>query len=445
MSELKIVIESLGKAFDEFKAANDERIKQIEAKGSPDPLTTEKVEKLNKQIADLQQQVRDVEKAAARPPLGGNDMAHAAKVREQAAKFFSARTRKRIRPTDAALDVEGYLKYCDAFDSLIRGNLHIDALAPDVRAAMQVGSDPDGGYFVPPTIATEIEKRIYDTSPMRNLARVVTIGTGAWEAPYQSSKGTSGGWVGERAARAATGTPTVGMQRIPVHEQYAYPEVTQEMLDDAMVDVEGMLTMETSEEMARQENLAFVTGNGVTKPRGFLDYGTASVTTADATRAWGVLQYIPIGAAGAFPNDGGTPPADVPDALISVVAALNPAYRQGAVWTMNRATEAATRKLKDRDGRYLVGFGDLRDTVTGFTLAGFPIENFEDMPDIAANSFSIAFGNFGRGYYIIDRMGYRVIRDNLTNKPYVGFYITKRTGGDVRNFDAIKLVKFAAA
>jgi HK97 family phage major capsid protein len=402
------------------------------------------VEKLNAEIVKLSDQLKDVETAVARPALGGSDSFRES-LRISAAKFYTARNKKQVKPAANDLDVQGYLDYCDAFEAVVRGNLHAGGLTQDMRNALQVGSDPDGGYFVPPTISEEIERRIFDTSPIRQRARVITIGTGAWEAPYRIAKGISGGWVGERAARPATGTAQGGMQRIPVHEQYALPEVTQEMLDDSMIDVASMLQEETSDEMSRTENLAFVSGTGVAQPTGFLDYGAASVTTGDSARSWGVLQYVPTGAAGAFPDDGETPPTDIADSMVDTIAALHPIYRQGATWAMNRLTEAVVRKLKDRNGRYLVGFGDLRDAITGFSLFGFPIDSFEDMPAIAADSMSIAFANWRRGYYIIDRIGFRVLQDPFTNKPYVGFYITKRTGGDVRNFDAIKLVKFAAS
>jgi HK97 family phage major capsid protein len=226
------------------------------------------------------------------------------------------------------------------------------------------------------------------------------------------------------------------MQRIQTFEQYAYPEVTQTMLDDAAIPIEAFIVDETEDVMGRTENTAFVTGNGVLRPRGFADYASAAVTTNDATRSWGVLQYVASGAAGAF---SGT------DKLITMMSKLNPNYRQGAVWTMNRSTEATVRQLKDGDGRYLVGFGDLRDSPFNFSLLGTEIVNLEDMADIASNSYSVAYGNFKRGYLIIDRTGFRILRDPYTNKPYVGFYITKRVGGDVRNFDAIKLMKFAAS
>lgn len=457
--ELKRIADKLTKAFEDYKKANDDRLAELESRSTVTPEMQATLEKADKEIANLKAQwetaqadwrkaLEDVELRLGRRGLGGAAPAND-EARVHAANFFTARNawrriERRVRPGDADLDLEAYAAYREAFEAAARGQFNPEAMSPEVRNAMSVGSDPAGGYFVPDEMATEMVRRIHETSPMRQVSRVITIGAPAWEAPWKSSKGTSGGWVGEQQSRTSTATPTVGMQRIETHEQYAYPEVTQAILDDAAIDIEGFLVEDTEEEMARQENTAFVSGTGVMKPRGFLDYKSDAVTTADASRDWGVLEYIASGAAGAFPTVSGSSASD-PDALITTIARLNPAYRPNARWFMNRATEAVVRKLKDADGRYLVGFGDLRDNALGFSLLGFPIVNLEDMPDVASDSYSIAFGDMMRGYLIVDRIGFRVLRDPYTNKPYVGFYITKRTGGDVRNFDAIKLMKFAAS
>lgn len=456
-AEIKDLVERLQKAFEDYKAANDEQLAEMANRGNVTPELVAKMEKADATIDELkaqletaqanaQRRVDDLETRINRRGLGGDS--DDGDERAHAAAFFTARNAyrqipERVRPDDDNLDIEGYRNYRVAFDAFVRRQCNVDAVSGEIRNALSVGSDPDGGWFVPTEMSLEIERRIHDTSPMRQIGRVITIGAPAWEAPYKTSKGTSGGWVGERQARPATGTPQVGMQRIETHEQYAYPEVTQSMLDDAAMNVEDFIVGDTEEEMSRTENVAFVSGDGVMKPKGFLSYSTGAVTTVDASRAWGVLQYIASGAAGGFPTLSGG--ADNADALIDMIAELNPGYRTGAQWVMNRRVEAAVRKLKDGDGRYVVGFGDLRESVTGFNLFNFGITNFEDMPALASDSFSIGFGDFRRAYYVLDRIGFRVIRDNLTNKPYVGFYITKRTGGDVRNFDAIKLMKFATS
>lgn len=459
--DIKAAVEKIEGLIAKEREANERRFAELKQKGTESPEIKAELDKIGKAInaakddlATVQKNLADTQKLArenadnigALIATGGGGTSDLAKERAHAARFFSAprgqQKGKRLNP--ANIDLDAYRAYKDAFAELIRCEGNIDALSGEFRAALSVGSDPAGGWLVPDEMSSEIERRIYETSEMRQICRVITIGGPAWVGPWKSSKGTSGGWVGEKQARTATNTPTVGMQRIETHEQYAYPEVTQDMLDDGAINVESFVVDDTQEEMIRTENTAFVSGNGVDRPKGFLTYKDTAVTTDDATRDWGKLQYVVTGASGAFPAASGIAGASDPDCLITIISKLKPAYRAGARWVMNRATEAAIRKLKDGDGRYLVGFGDIRDGVTGFSLFGFPITNLEDMPDISSDSFSVAFGNF-QGYWIVDRMGFRLLRDPFTNKPYVGFYITKRVGGDVRNFDMIKLLKFGTS
>jgi HK97 family phage major capsid protein len=441
---VKQTIAELNKAFAAFRETND---KHLEGKADADA-----VEKVNAAVGDLQRKLEEQMSAAAartdeleaqmsRIPAGGEGGAKPEEVRAQAVQFHAGRTAQ----TEVQLDdtqVEAYSKYAEVFaETFLRRG---DKKAA-VQAAMEVGSDPDGGYWVPTQMVNDVKRRIFETSPVRQVASVITITTDSVTFPTDTNDATSGGWVGETDSRSDTATPQVGEQTIYVREQYAQPKVTQKLLDMATIDVEDWLSGKIADKLARVENTAFVSGTGVTQPRGFLDYRGAAVTTADASRAWGVLQYIPLGADGAFPDASGIAGAKDPDALIDTIAALKPEYRGGAIWAMNRATEAAVRKLKDADGRYLVGMGDIRDGVRGFELFGYPIVTMEDMPNLGSDSFSIAFGNFAMGYQIVDGRGLRVLRDPLTDKPYVKFYTTKWTGGDVVNFDAIKLVKAAAS
>lgn len=435
----KAIADQIKNLFHELQAKNDERLNEME-KGIDNAITKDTLETINAKITQLQELA---DSQASQIALGAQQgSASDADEREHAATFLSRVTGNRVAASDASLDVGAYRNYVSSFEALVRNDGVVDSLPVDIRAALEVGTDSALGYMVPTEISSEIEKRVYDSSPMRQISRVMQIGGEAWEAPYKTSRGKSGGWVGEHQARQKTGTSDVGMQRIPVHEQYAYPEVTQTMLDDAAINVESFIVEDTEEQMSEVENLGFVFGDGNLKPTGFLSYAEASTARKDKDRKWGSLQCIPTGKAGGFLTDSSG--ADNPSFLIDVIAALHPTYRQGAVWTMNRYVEAEVRKLRDAQGRYLVGYGDIQDGTLGFNLHGFPIVNLEDMPDLSNSSYSIAFGNFRRGYYIIDRVGYRLLRDPYTNKPYVGYYITKRTGGDVRNFDAIKLVKAAA-
>lgn len=442
LSTIKAAADELKKTFEAFKAERQEEIDAIKA-GMADVVKTEKVDRINSAITELKDHQDKIAKEIARARLSGSEDGNEVK----AARRFQARAQRKAESDVSEVDVDQYRAYKAAFTQLCRKNFNVDGLSADVRAALSVGSDPDGGYLVPAEVEMTIEKRVYDTSPMREIASVSTISTGAWEAPYQASKATHGGWVGERQSRSSTATPKLGMQRIEVHEHYAYPEATRTMLEDAALDVEAWLNEEVGDEFMRQENAAFVDGDGVMKPKGFVSaaYTSAAVTTADATRDWGKLQYVASGAAGAFPVHSGIASASDVSALNNIITALNPVYRNGAVFVMNRSTEGVIRNLVDGNGRPLLEDGRSSDGTWQYSIRGYRIVNLEDMDDVGSDAFALAFGNFQRGYKIIDRRGITVIRDELTNKPYVGFYTTKRVGGDVRNFDAIKLMKFAAS
>lgn len=439
-ADVKAMIGELQKVHAEFMAANDERIAAIESR-TQDVVQAEKVDRINAEITKLQEGIDQAMQQIAAADLGGKgaDPDAQAKLRQRAAVFHAA-----VRGAD--LDrvteehVEAYKSYASVFGSYLRRG--DKALTPEVHALMQVGSDPDGGYWVPGETSDNVIKRLFETSPMRQVSDVISITADSITWPNDTNDATSGGWVGETESRSDTDTPQAGETQIYVREQYAMPVVTQKLLDMSSVDVEGWLEAKIADKLSRTENTAFVSGTGGKQPRGFLDYKSDAVTTDDASRDWGVLQYTPSGAAGAFPNVSGLAASD-PDALITMVSKLKPEYRNGAVFMMSRGTEALLRKLKDANGNYFVGA--FTQSATGFDLLGFPIVTAEDMPAVSSDSFSIAFGNFRMGYQIVDGRGIRVLRDNLTTKGKVKFYTTKWTGGDVINFDAIKLMKFASS
>jgi len=239
--------------------------------------------------------------------------------------------------------------------------------------------------------------------------------------------------VGETDSRAQTTSPTLDALSFPVMELYAMPAATATLLDDAAVNIDDWIASEVELTFAVQEGAAFVSGDGSSKPKGFLQYDTV----ANASWAWGKLGYVASGNAGAFPASN---PSDV---LVDTIYALKAGYRQNGSFVMNRKTQAAIRKFKDSGGAYL--WQPPAQAGGRASLMTFPLVEAEDMPDIAANSLSIAFGDFRRGYLIVDRLGVRVLRDPYSAKPYVLFYTTKRVGGGVQDFDAIKLVKFAAS
>ncbi|MEQ1755277.1 MAG: phage major capsid protein [Micropepsaceae bacterium] len=297
---------------------------------------------------------------------------------------------------------------------------------------MSVGSDPDGGYSVPEEWSARIVKTVLQTSPMRQVARVETVSTSALDVLVDKDD-TGSGWVGEMSSRTDTTTAQLAKLHIPCHEIYAAPKVTQKLLDDSRLDIENWIAEKIASRFARKENLAFVSGDGVTQPTGFLSHTAID----NASYARGSLGYIASGAAGAFAASN---PADK---LQLLKYSLKAEYRADAVWLMNSDTAAQVAIFKDSTGRYI--WSEAVSKGEPPMLFGSPVVFAEDMPAIAANSYSIAYGNFKEGYTIVDRFGIRMMRDPYTAPPYVKLYSTKRTGGDVTNYEAIKLMKFAAS
>lgn len=299
--------------------------------------------------------------------------------------------------------------------------------------ALVISDDASGGYAVPEDIDAAIERTLAAISPIRAIANVVKVGTSGYRK-LVTTGGTPSGWVAETAARPETDTPDFIEVAPPFGELYANPAASQQMLDDAAFDVESWLAHEIATEFARAEGAAFVNGSGINQPKGFLRGPVA--TTTDATRAFGTLQIIASGGAGGFAA------SNPQDRLIDLVQALRPPYRQGAAFVMNSSTAARIRKFKTSDGAFLWSPGLVAGQPE--TLLGYPLIEAEDMPDIAADSLSVAFGNFKAGYLIAERTETAILRDPYSHKPYVHFYATKRVGGGVVNSEAIKLMKFAA-
>jgi HK97 family phage major capsid protein len=295
--------------------------------------------------------------------------------------------------------------------------------------AMSAGSGPDGGYLVPVPAEREILRRMSVLSPIRAIASVREISAPSLRKAFSFS-GPASGWVAETDARPQTANQQIADMTFPAMELYAMPAATQTLLDDAAVDIEQWVADEVHTVFAEQEGAAFVKGDGSHKPKGFLSY----TNVADASWSFGNIGYVATGVAGAFATSN---PSDI---LFDLVYALRAGYRGQGRFVMNRKTQSLIRKFKATTGEYIwepPSAGSAHPT-----LMGFPVVEAEDMPDIATGSFSIAFGDFERGYIVVDRTGIRVLRDPYSNKPYVLFYTTKRVGGGVQDFAAIKLLKF---
>jgi HK97 family phage major capsid protein len=297
--------------------------------------------------------------------------------------------------------------------------------------SLSLGVAADGGFALPRPIDAEIARRLVKLSPVRSVANVVQTSTSGFRRLI-SIGGTASGWASETGARIETNSPKLAEIVPPLGELYANPSATQQMLDDGAFDVGTWLASEIATEFARAEGAAFINGTGTNQPRGFLTGPTAA--TNDAVRAFGSLQFIASGNATGFDT--------APESkLIDLVFAMKAGLRQGAVWMMNSATLAAVRKFKSADGSFLWQAGIIDGQPS--RLLGYPVIEAEDMPDIGAGNFPIAFGNFKAGYLIAERTATTILRDPYTNKPYVQFYATRRVGGQVLDSDAIKLLRIS--
>lgn len=400
--EIAVAVEDFARAFEVFKETNDERLARLESRLSGDVVTEEKLARIDGALDEAKRRLDRLALDARRPALAAPDS-----------------------PRDPAS-----AEHKAAFDLYVRsGESH--GLRRLEAKALSAGAGPDGGYLVPETAEREVLRRLANLSPIRAIAGVRTISGSSYKIAHALS-GAASGWVSETTPRPQTNTPQLAELSFPAMELYAMPAATQTLLDDAVVDLEQWIASEVEATFAAQESAAFVSGDGVAKPKGFLAYPQV----AEASWSWGSIGTVATGAAGAFPA------SDPGHVLLDLVYALKSGYRQNASFVLNRRTQAALRKLKDESGAYLwqpPGAAGL-----SASLMGFPVVEAEDMPDIAPGSTAIAFGDFRRGYLVVDRVGLRILRDPFSNKPFVQFYTTKRVGGGVQDYDAIKLLSFAA-
>ncbi len=401
--------EDFMQAFEAFREANDERLSEVERKLTADTVTRDKVERINRAMDEQGRLLDQLVIKKLRPPL------------ERAAGGPNGGTAGGMGGAEAA-------ELKAAFESYIRRGDETGLRELEAKA-LSAGVPGDGGYLVPPETDTEIGRRLASVSPIRALATVRQVSGAVLKKPFAPA-GMASGWVAETAARPQTATPELAELTFPTMELYAMPAATQGLLDDAAVDIEAWISGEVDVAFAEQEGAAFVSGDGVNRPKGFL----STATVAEANWAWGSLGHVGTGVAGGFAASGAS------DVLISAIYALKAGHRQNAHFVMNRKTQGEIRKFKDADGNYL--WQPPAAAGQAAALMGFPVTEAEDMPDIAPDALSIAFGDFRAGYLVVDRTGVRILRDPYSAKPYVLFYTTKRVGGGVQNFEAIKLVKF---
>ena len=393
--------EEFMEAFDAFKDTNDQRLSELERRGTSDALIAEKLERIEETLTTTKRLADGLAIKSQRPPLSGT---------QSPAQNLAHKS---------AFD--GYVRRGDA-SRLVRLE----------EKALSVGSNPDGGYLVPPETEAAVNRALRAISPIRSIAGIRQVSGSVYNRPVATTAiGT--GWVAETASRTQTATPTLANLQFPTMELYAMPAASQTLLDDTIVNIDEWLAEEVRIAFAEQEGTAFVTGDGTNKPKGFLSY----TNVANGSWSWGNIGYIATGVAGNFAasNPG--------DKLLDLVYSAKAAYRANGTFVMNRSTVSAVRKLKDGQGNYL--WQPANGPGEASSLLGYPVAESEDMPNIGTDATSIAFGDFARGYLIVDRAGIRVLRDPYSAKPYVLFYTTKRVGGGVQDFDAIKLLKFGTS
>lgn len=403
--EIKRLLEQQGTAFEEFKKANDERLKAM-AEGKAVSELEAKVEKANAELSRLGKELDDLARKANRPGAGGDEEA-------QLHAEHKAAWNRWARKGDET------------------------GLAEIEAKAISVGTPADGGYALPIEQDKEITRLLRDESPMRQVCRVVTIGTEEYRKLVNLG-GTASGWVGEKSARPETGTPTLAELKPVMGEVYANPAVTQKALDDLFYNVEAELGADIVTEFAEQEGAAFIHGDGTNKPKGLLAYPQSA--DPDGEREFGTIQFLTTGVAGGFKAR--TADVNPADDLIDLIYTLKKGHRAGATFMMNGKTQATVRKWKDAEGNYI--WSPSLQAGQPAMLLGYGVTENEDMPDIGVGAIPIAFGNYWRGFWIIDRIGIRSLRDPFTNKPYVHFYTTKRVGSMLADSQAVKLLKLAA-
>ncbi len=443
MSEVKTLIEKQGEAFEAFKTALETEMKG--KLGKDDPVVTDKISKIEKSLDAAVEAKSALEAAIAAEKKEREDLEarlnrHGIKAtgEEEAKRELEIKEFNMVLAANASdrkksfnpLDAKGMDDYKSAFDRMLREGK--ENLTPEEVKTLQVGSDSDGGYFVTPDTTGQMVKKIYESSPIRQIASQQTISTDALEG-IEDLDEAGAGYAGERSTSGNTDTPEVGKWRIPVFWIDTEPKATQQLLDDAAVNIDAWLGGKVSDKFGRFENAEYVVG--ASKIRGIVSYPTAADDGSGV--AWGTVGYVASGASGDF---AATDPADK---VFDLIGSLKNEYLTNARFLTRRKVITKIRKFKDGQGNYLWQPSFVLGQPEA--IAGYPITRAEDMPDLGANSLSLAFGDFRRGYQIVDRQGIRVMRDPFTAKPYVKFYTTKRTGGGTVNFEAYKVMKFAAS
>lgn len=426
LAELNATIEQIATSVESMRSKNDERLKEIEKRGSADPITTEAIARMAAEIAELKttrEEIERLRKSIGRPQGGaGGGKEQSAEAKEHRTAMLGYLRNPNSRSAQERLE--------QAEKKAIKADL---AAAEEFETrAVGTTTDAGGGFAVPEQMATSIEAELLEISSLRNLVSTITVGSKDYKQ-LVDRKGAAYGWVGETGARTETGTPTLAEVAPTFGTCYAYPTATEESLQDMFFNVEAWLESSAVEAFAAAEENAIISGNGTNKPTGILN-GTP-VVTADGARAFGVLQFIATGQAATWKA---TTPLDT---FQQTIYELKKGYRANARWLMNKATAGAVMLFKDADNNYMWQQSVLEGQPD--RLMGYAVSESEEMPDVAAAAFPVAFGDFKAGYLLCDLAGYRITRDDITTPGYIKWYMRKRIGGKILKSEAIKLIKMS--
>ncbi len=398
MSEYQVVskLNEISNAWENMRSQNELKEREKKTRGFSDPLHDVNMARMNETIDNVKEQISRLETASLRPDVGLKTHAYTTPETSEYKKAFVNYLRKGMDGGLEALQVK----------SLSRG------------------VDADGGYLVTNEMSVGVAKIIRESSPLRGLARVETISTDTLDV-IEDTGDSAANWTTETGAVSDTTTPQIGKHSVATFEMYAQPKATQKLLDDAAIDVEAWVAEKVANKFARMEATAFISGSGSGQPKGILSYAAGT--------SWGQVEQI----------NSGTSAVVTADSLIALYYSLKESYARGASFLMNRSVVQAVRLLKESTTNQYLWQPGLAAGAPD-TLMGIPVHQASDMPVAAANSLSVAVGDFSQAYLIVDRIGLRILRDPFTDKPFVKFYTTRRVGGEVVNYEALKLLKLAA-
>jgi len=395
-AEIKSAIQNLGETFEQFKQTYDEKLEQV-AKNEADPILDEKLAKIEAKMDSLE----DVNQAITKQQAAQENL------KEQMEQIHTVVTRP-----NSGFDSKQVDATMSAFDQYCRKG--IEGLEPDEKKALTVSNDSTGGFLAPPEYVRELIKTITEISPIRSIARIRQTAQRSIQVPKRTGQ-FAAAWVAESGTRSETTGYTVGLEEIPAHEYYALIDISEQDLEDTVFDLEAEMQAEFAERFALLEGTAFVSGDAVGKPEGFMTNSSVSEVVS------------------------GNASALLADGLITLVHSIKADYARSGTFVFNRSTLAAIRKLKDTAGQYVFQAGmTLTGGVTN-TILGYPYVEATDMPDVGAGNFPIAFGDFRRAYMIVDRINLAVLRDPFTQATTgnVRYVARKRTGGQVILAEAI--------